>query len=254
MIKKGFYYDSDLYKKQIESFANLEQSILGANTPFYPVMGIQDALGSDSKEILVNKFPVKNYVNLGKNQLVYTVALEDSYFIVLTTDFFDELLNLPIESQVSQNVLSWLDRELKDKAPYYHYIFVVGHKPAFSTTATAGEYNGLDKNPLIRDAFWKVLKDNNVLAYFCAFENLYDRSFRDGVWQVITGGAGSPLNKKNIFKAFYHYILLSLPRQVDKPPKAWVIDVNGKIRDTFDLVNSKHPIFQLRISKSQDGE
>ncbi|MBA3284327.1 MAG: hypothetical protein H0U27_04620 [Nitrosopumilus sp.] len=254
LIRKGFYYDSNSYTSQIEQFSKLEKIILGPQTAFYPVIGLQDAVGSDSKEILLKQFPVTNKVDFGKNQLVYTVALEDSYFIVITTDFFDEFLNLPVENQIPRNVLDWLDRDLKDKSPYYRYLFVVGHKPAFSTTASSGVYAGLDKNPLIRDAFWKILKDNNVLAYFCASENLYDRSFRDGVWQIITGGAGSPLNKKNIFKAFYHYVLLSLPTAIDKAPRAWVIDVNGKLRDTFEFANSQNPIFQLRISQSDKGK
>lgn len=94
-------------------------------------------------------------------------------------------------------------------------------------------------------------KNNRVVAYFCSHEHLYDRSFRDGVWQIISGGAGGPLNKKDILKAFYHFILLTIPSELGKFPVVQVIDIQGVVRDEFSLSPiPEQPIFQMRISQN----
>lgn len=239
----------EIFKKQLDLFTTIEKNELGFSVPFYPVMGNTDALVPGAAQIFGNYFGIKNVVALDTDQLVYTVPVGDAFFVVLATDFFDTKNNRRVEHQITKPVLDWLEKELKNQSAYYRYLFVIGHEPAFSTTAVEGINKGLDNDPVMRDRFWDILKDNHVLAYFCSHEHLYDRTFRDGVWQIISGGAGAPLNKKEILRAFYHFLLVSIPSELGKYPRIKVIDIKGKVRDEFILTpEAEHPIFQFRIS------
>lgn len=251
--KKKYVYSSIGYEKQLDSFISFEKQKLGMKIPFYPMMGNFDALGPDSIDIFKDKFNLSSSLVIDFNQLVYTVAIADACFFVIATDRFDIQQNKLVENELTIPILDWLENELKNKSQRYRFLFVLGHQPAFSTTASSGTYSGIDKDTRQRDRFWKLLKDYHVLAYFCSHEHLYDRSYRDGVWQIISGGAGAPLNKRDLLKAFYHFLLLSYPSDPDQEsiPLVQVIDGTGKVRDKFELKNQSSAIYQLRISSSQ---
>ena len=96
-----------------------------------------------------------------------------------------------------------------------------------------GKPAGLDKYPEARDAFWETLQKNNVTAYICSHQHLYNSSKHGGVWQIISGGAGAPL-KKNYDDAFYHYLLMKIPLN-GGPPFVSIIDSEGRKRYEFSL-------------------
>jgi hypothetical protein len=52
----------------------------------------------------------------------------------------------------------------------------------------------------------------------------------DGLLQVISGGAGAPL-EKGTDKAFYHFMIMEFSE--NSLPKVTVIDIDGKTRDEF---------------------
>lgn len=251
-ISKTARHPMQIFVKQLERFVALEKNELGFNIPFYPVMGNQDASIERSAQLFRVNFNLNSIPGIEPNQLVYTVAIGDAFFAVIATDYYDPISGKKIEHQITPAVLTWLDRELKAQSAYYRYLFVMGHEPAFSTTGVEGKYIGLDFDQEKRDDFWKILKSNNVLAYFCSHEHLYDRSFRDGVWQIISGGGGASLNKKGIVKAFYHALLLHVPTELGQLPEIKVIDIKGNVRDQFTLTpdTDHHPIYQMRISKN----
>lgn len=247
--ESGYVYSNQGYQKQLNSFYQVEQNALG-KIPFYPSIGSHEAFGPDSVELVQRTFKIYGTANLGPGLLVYSLSIQNAYFVVVQTDYFDAASNQVIKNTIPSSVLDWLENDLKEKSSFYPFIFVFGSAPAFSTSATEGVFKGLDEHPDIRDRFWKILQDNNVLAYFCSHENLYDRTFRNNVWQVISGGAGSPLFNRAVKPAFYHYLLLSIPSELNVTPNIKVIDVNGDIIDTFDLTRTNTPIYQFRISET----
>ncbi len=245
--KKGYVYSTEIFRKQLQAFSQLYKEKLG-NTPFYPLIGYDEALGPDSLLIFKDHFGLKN-VQIIDHYLVYSVTIGNASFIMLSTNYYDMGQKKIKEHVLSIPVLEWLSRELKEKAKTSPFLFVLGHEPAFSTTAPSGDYRGLDQEPFLRDVFWHLLQDNGVLAYICSDEHLYDRTDRQGVWQIISGGGGAPLTKRNLEKAFFHFLLMNIPVDAEENPVIDVLDVNGRIRDSFELKTNRRPIYQLRISK-----
>lgn len=246
--RNGFVYNNLAFEKQLQTFSGLYKQSLG-NTPFYPIPGFYESLGPDSFEKFAKVFSIKDPHMIGNN-FVYGVAIGDAYFVILSTTYYDPVKKTVVEHALSGSILGWLNKELKDKTQKYPYVFVIGYEPAFSTTSASGEYRGLDRADDQRDLFWKILQDNNVVAYIASHEHLYDRTDRGGLWQIISGGAGAPLTKRNLEKAFYHYLLLVVPNEPDFNPLLRVIDSNGVIRDEFELKTNRKPIYQLRISNT----
>jgi hypothetical protein len=146
------------------------------------------------------------------------------------TDYYSRTEGALVEHELPLAQVDWLDSLLITKADF-KYKFVLGHEPAYSYRGTFNNEKrvGLDKYPESRDIFWNILKVNNVNAYLCAHEHLYYRSVNEGLLQVISGGAGAPLEKTD--NAFYHFMIVEFSE--DASPKVTVIDIDEKVRDKF---------------------
>ncbi|MGZ3633615.1 MAG: hypothetical protein ACXU9U_01460 [Parachlamydiaceae bacterium] len=145
------------------------------------------------------------------------------------------------ESYSSENDETGIHEEILSR------LFSLIQKQSPSAGVTAN-FQGLDVHSSQRDLFWRILMKHKVTAYFCAQEHLYDRTNRQGVWQIISGGAGAPLYKWDFDKAFYHYVRLILPHQNQLLPKIQVFDIQGNFIDEIELAPSHYPVYQLRIS------
>lgn len=240
-------YSSQAYKIHLGEFLKLVREILGG-VPVFPAIGLQEALGADSVQILREEFHLSAIAPLSPTLLAYTVAIQDAFFAVIPTDYYNPNTKKVVANRIPPSVLRWLEQVLKKASESFTYLFVVGHSPAFSTTGAFGKYKGLDKNLEERDDFWSILKDNHVIAYFCSEEKLFDRSNRDGVWQVISGGGGSTQGLTDPERTFFHYLLLVLPKDESSMPILKVFDLNGILRDQVELNPSRYPIIQMRIT------
>lgn len=245
--RDGFKYTTQNFVHQIENFLKIKNTFLGTNIPFYPLIARHEVFGVDSVDIVMKNFAIKVNSSFSENPLTYSFAIENSLFIVFSVAKYDAIKQ-GFDEKLSINLLKWIDLTLQRERSQYDYAFVVSNLPAFSTTASKGEFIGLDADRFHRDLFWSILKRNRVTAYFCSFEHLYDRSNRNGVWQIISGGAGAPYYKREFEKAFYHFVLLSIPKNTKTNPKIQVFDVQGNEVDLFELAPNQFPIYQLRIS------
>ena len=140
-------------------------------------------------------------------------------------------------------MLAWLQGVLSQASKTYRYLFVVGNKPAFSLTATF--FVPRSPGHLV---FWKTLVNNNVLAYFASHEHFFDRSNRQGVWQVISGGGGASFRAGSLNKPFFHCLILTIPQQADQVPFVQVVDVNGTVSDEFELTPVSKVLYERHIS------
>lgn len=244
-------YSSESFKKGLALFDEIVKENLGNEIPFYPILGEQESLGPDSVGIFRDQFALKNAVILDDTQLVYTVPIDDSLFIVIATNYYDKTQKVPVENQTSPAVLNWLENIIKTEGSKYRHLFVLGNQPAYSTTASFGIYNGLDANKEDRNKFWDILIRGNILAYFSSNEVLYDRSYRHGVWQIISGGAGTPHDYHiSSDDTFYHYLLMTLPSRQNQQPKIQVYNLADQIQDEWVVFKKPTELFELRISKS----
>lgn len=248
-VDKGLVYKSAAFRDQLRKFNDLRKKHLPPDVAFYPMMGTHEAIGNDSAKVFREEFGLINSAPLGENMIAYSVSMADAFFVVIPTDYYDAVANRTVEHAITAEMLMWLKKTLGEAALTHRFIFVLGHEPAFSTPSIFFKPFNLDNNPEKRDALWQILKDNGVLAYFASHEHLYDRSNRSGVWQIISGGGGSLVNKGAEGKnAFYHCLLLTIPIDKNGVPKIEVLDIDGSVVDEFQLKSGGQPLFQRRIS------
>lgn len=246
--------DSDSFKpindesleNDLKQFSQLYDSILGSDLPFYPALGDREILIPNSAETFIKHFKLQGATLLG-GELLYTVSAGRAFFAVIATDELSPGRKT-VEQTFSSGMLEWLDKVLKEGAKNHRYLFVIGYEPAFPSTSTFSKAHMPQ-----RDAFWKLLIDNKVLAYFSSKEHLFDRSNRGGVWQIISGGGGAPLSQGGGSHPFFHCLLLNIPAETaekNKEPTVQVIDNTGKIIDEFILDSENQPLYQMRISRN----
>ncbi len=245
---EGFQYNSNAFQKQLNAFLHIKESRLGNEIPFYPIIGMHEAFGPDSSKQFISAFKLKSVAKESVSPLSYTFTINNSLFILFSNAKFNEHTQSTLMHSINRELLDWLNQILVSQRKKYDFAFVIGNEPAFSTTASIGLFQGLDKDPDSRNRFWKILLDNQVTAYFCSKEHLYDRTNRYGIWQIISGGGGAAFYKREFDKAFYHFLLLSIPGTNQQLPKIQVFDAQGVLADEFDLSPSTYPVYQLRIS------
>lgn len=225
-----------------------ESEVLG-NIPLFPALGDREIVIKGSAKSFINEFKLQG-AEIFDDELFYTVSAGDAFFAVIATD---ELVDghKKVEESFTEPMLRWLDSVLKEGAKNHKYLFVVGYEPAFPSTTTFS----IKRQPQ-RDAFWKILASNKVLAYFSSKEHLFDRSNRYGVWQIISGGGGAPLSQGGGTLPFYHTLVLTIPGNQEnvetekkpKGPSVQVIDNKGNIVEEFTLGQDNQPLYQMRIS------
>nr|QIQ10882.1 hypothetical protein OJOKFFHK_00025 [uncultured bacterium] len=85
------------------------------------------------------------------------------------------------EETYSVKMLEWLEKALADGARTHKYLFVVGYEPAFPSTTTFSKTK-LHKETNFGKS-WLKIKSQHI---FSSKEHFFDRSYRYGVWQIIT--------------------------------------------------------------------
>lgn len=238
------------FQQKLNNFSKLVAENLGTNIPLYPILGNQTLVNTEAISIFRNHFKIVSSAPLEPYQLAYIVMLDNVQFVVLATGYFERKFRSYRQYQETMPILSWLEKVLRTGSNTIRYRFVIDHDPAFSPSASAGIFTGLDRNLRKRDLFWGILRRNGVLAYFSAHEAIFDRSNRGGVWQIISGGSGPSLPKKSGGYIFTHYVILTIPKDPKKKPIMEVIDSNGVSWDKFELTPLDRPVYQLRISSS----
>lgn len=249
-VRKGQgVHNPQIFSQQLAKFSEVLKNNLGEGIPFYPVAGEHEVLSAESLDVFRRHFSLPPNSLNDAQQLLYSVSLGNSLFVTISTDYYNVKQQKKMEAVVTHPVLDWLDATLQKQGKNHRYLFALGDDPAYSTKASFGYYTGLDQNTVVRDALWRVLIQNHVSAYFCADEILYDRSYRQGVWQIITGGAGAvdPLKDQN--KTLFHYVLLKIPQDNEGELSLEVYNQDGLKIDNVALASAKGALYQLRIDK-----
>lgn len=221
----------------LQAVSQLYQTIF-KDAPFYPILGDEEMRVEGSVNAFVKHFHLEDAASSG-NDLLYTVSAGQAFFAIVATDRgTDEAFNRP--------TLVWLRHVLEQGRKSHRYLFVIGHEPAYPSTATFAALNMPSRN-----AFWKILVDNHVLAYFSSKEHLFDRSNRSGVWQIISGGAGASLSSGSVIQPFHHCLVLTIPGEIEGEkavPIVRVLDGAGQEINVFELSSENQPVYQMRIS------
>lgn len=233
--------DPKIFAKQLGTFYQLSTKILGT-TPLFPALGNHDVAFPEGSVLFRRLFHLEGSIPFEDGAFGYGVSIGQAFFAVISTSVYDEQ-NHVVKSTFSSTMLIWLNYVLQQAAANHKYLFVVGNHPAYTSTTVLSENQSKE-----RDDFWEILVENKVLAYFSSHEHLFDRSNRRGVWQIISGGAGSPFENRKNENTFVHCVLMDIPSGEQGVPHVEVFDENGEVADKFDLSPNKSLLYQLHIS------
>lgn len=152
--------DMDVVQTNKEAYTDVELPGL----PTYWVRGNhEDAADVAYIESLYPSLP--NTLSKFDNK-TYSFSYANVHFIVL-----DEYTDHP-DGRIEENsaLFNWTRSELESTSKKLQ-IFVVGHESAYPKYRHVGD--SLDQFPEDRDAFWELLNDNSVEAFFCGHTHYY---------------------------------------------------------------------------------
>lgn len=170
---------------------------LGDDYVWYPVVGNHDVWEGGMpwlREFNAGGVSLPNVVNPGPThckETTYSFDYSNCHFAVINV-YFNGPRDTGAPGLISPSTYSWLKADLASTDK--EFIFVFGHEPAYPQPDSHTGHlrhlgSSLDRAPEWRDLFWQLLKDNNVVAYFCAHTHCYSHFKKDGVWQIDVGRA-----------------------------------------------------------------
>ncbi len=185
--------------------------------PYFLTVGNHDVRDKKTEELY------KEQVDLPGNKLYYSFAVGNSLFVFLDS-------NIPgQERKITGEQYAWLEQVLSTSGSEHTFVFV--HHPLYPEKAAGYHYGGsLDRYPEERDRLEALFKKYRVTIVFTGHEHLYLRKKVDGVTHVITGGGGAMLYSEEEKGGFYHFVLVTVN---GSEVKGEVIDIRGKVKDTF---------------------
>lgn len=176
----------------------LISQILGAEYPWYPVIGNHELDNPSYMEYLRNYNhggkSLPNVVRAGPpgcEETTYSFDFGNCHFVVLNQYFDGELDNIT-DGDVVPELLKWLELDLAENTK--KHIFVAGHEPLL---AIPDMHNGrmrkqgtaLDKYPQNVFKFYQTLMKYGVVAYFNGHTHNASISRLNGLWQIDVGHA-----------------------------------------------------------------
>ncbi len=187
--------------------------------PYFLTVGNHDVNDEKSEKLY------KEQVDLPGNELYYSFTVDDSLFIVLDS-------NIPGQDRkITGEQYKWLEKVLQTSSQKHKFIFV--HHPLYPERGGGHHYGGsLDKYPKERNRLQRLFAKYGVTIVFTGHEHLYLRKVIDGVTEIITGGGGAALYPGEKKGGFHHFLLITV--DLDSV-KGEVIDINGKVEDSFQL-------------------
>lgn len=234
--------DQATLAKQLKNFISLYRKVLGPAVPLFPVPGDHETQLASGSQIFRNLFDLDRSITFEDNTFAYTVVLGEALFVLVPTDIYDGT-SQHSDPAFNQEMLNWLDGVLKSAASKYRFRFVIGHEPAFTLTSTFSAARVAQGQ-----AFWQILANNHVSAYFSSNEHVFDRTNYRGVWQIISGGGGALRREGGGQAHIFHCLVLVIPADKDKHPKVQVIDVDGYLIDQFELSPIPAMLYKRHIS------
>jgi hypothetical protein len=182
-------------------------------------------VGNHDVDAFMGEDLYKKEVDLPGNKLYYSFTVGGSLFVCLDS-------NIPgQEEKITDGQYKWLERELSTSGYEHKFVFV--HHPLYPEKGKGNYYgDSLDKYPTERDSLEALFAKYKVNIVFVGHEHLYLRKVVDGIVHIITGGGGAPLYAGDKEGGFYHFIVVTVD---GNEVTGKVIDINGKVRDTFKL-------------------
>jgi predicted phosphodiesterase len=202
--------------EQWPSFVSLTETYF-ENQRFFPVIGNHDVEDARSFDLFMATFPQLDASG-------YEVEkIGDCFCIILNSEDLEVRPGV-----IGPTQLAWLEAQLSSEAAQnapFRIVFV--HRPPFP------QHHHKDKPLQPTDTLHEFFKKYKVTVVFAGHEHSYARIEKDGIFYVISGGAGSPLHADaGRDAAFYHYVQVSYLKTT---LQVRTIDHTGRVRDDFTI-------------------
>jgi 3',5'-cyclic AMP phosphodiesterase CpdA len=167
-----FVYDGDVKSQWIDQFFSPAADLL-LNTPLFPAIGNHDLAAPAS-------FWYSSYIQTPGDELWYAFTYGCARFISLDT-------NSPSGYAPGSEQYDWLVTEMGSQ-PFEdsEWQVVFFHHPPY----TSGKH-GPDLD--VQASLVPMFEANDVDLVFSGHNHNYERSYKDGVYYIVTGGGGAPL-------------------------------------------------------------
>lgn len=121
----------------------------------------------------------------------------------------------------------WLEQTLDQHADA-RWKLVIGHHPAFPVNGYVGSYQRTI-GPEYLAEFWRILRDNRVLAYLCSHILAFDVQCHEGVLQITSAGAGTAHRMPEDVE-YLHAVQMAID---DDGLRYQVLDDQGTLRESL---------------------
>lgn len=188
--------------------------VLGKDYIWYPVIGNHEFDAEDHLPWLRagneggRKLPyIVRSGPPGAVETCYSFDYKNAHFVVLN-EYYDGLRDVATDGCITEALLGWLRDDLE--ANTKPLIFVAGHEPVVSMPdidnwRVRHQGDSLDKYPAQTLAFWRLLREHRVLAYFCGHTHDASICKINGIWQIDAGharGMGDPGAPSTFMKVY----------------------------------------------------
>ncbi len=176
--------------------------------PLYPVIGNHDVDDMESQRVYTERF------HLPGDGIYYSFDHRGAHFVVLDTEVPGEM------NSIEGAQRAWLEKDLSAVHPT-EGTFVFMHRPPFPQS-------GYRSEPLKdREQLHRLFVSRGVRAVFAGHEHFYNRTVKDGILYIITGGGGAHLIT-GTSGSWHHFILVSVR---GRALEVQAVDDTGKVRD-----------------------
>jgi len=175
----------------------------GDDVIWYPVVGNHEAETAEDMTWIRNVSPLPYVVKEGPSgceTTTYSFDYGNAHFVAIN-EYYNGTSDTGTDGDVVDALYNWLVADLA--ANTKPAVFLIGHEPAYPEYAH--EVDSLNKYPANRDRFWKLLNDEQVIAYLCGHTHWYYAKQVDGddwepfTWQIDCGNAGNPREAEQTF-------------------------------------------------------
>jgi len=198
--------------KEWKEFFEISKPI---DVPFFPVMGNHEGGGTLRGEEMYQKQFV-----LPEGRTYYAFHAGGCLFVILDSEKGKEKI---VDEQGA-----WLEDTLSSSNEKFKFVFI--HRPLFLPMDSFKTGRAMDKYPIERDRLHQLFMKSGVKAVFAGDDHRYDRTERNNILYIITGGGGAPIYTFKDSGGYFHYVWVSVE---SGKMEAEVIDLDGQIRDRF---------------------